>query len=252
MTAPPFPPHEPPASRWAMIVPAAMTDADDLVGAGADLAPGTLLRAYRSGLFPMGIGANGRPPLGWWSPAQRGVLRPGQVHLSRSLRRSLRRFEVSVDGDFASVVAGCADPAREGRWITAEVAAAYAELHRLGWAHSVEVWEAGRLVGGLYGVAIGGLFAGESMFHTATDASKAALVHLDHLLGADGDPRRLIDVQWSTSHLASLGVEEVERPAYLRALADALEAPDLDLVGLGGGPGARQPAATSAAGRSAG
>jgi leucyl/phenylalanyl-tRNA--protein transferase len=130
-------------------------------------------------------------------------------------------------------VRACADPVRPGGWITAEIAAAYAGLHRLGWAHSVECWREGELVGGLYGVAVGGLFAGESMFHRERDASKVALVGLVDLLWADGDPRRLVDVQWRTPHLASLGVVDVGRPEYLRRLAAALRAP---LPGAFGGP----------------
>jgi leucyl/phenylalanyl-tRNA--protein transferase len=130
-----------------------------------------------------------------------------------------------VDRAFDEVVAACADPARSGRWITPDVVAAYAELHRLGWAHSVECWRDGILAGGLYGVAINGLFAGESMFHRATDASKAALVGLVELLRADGDGRRLLDVQWRTDHLASLGVVEIPRTEYLARLRAALQAP---------------------------
>lgn len=198
---------------------------EDLVAAGADLAPETLLEAYRTGLFPMGLGRGGRPPIGWWSPDPRGVLPLRGLHVSRSLRRSLRRFDSTVDTAFEDVVARCGDRRREGRWITREIAEAYAELHRRGHAHSVEVWQADRLVGGLYGVEVGGLFAGESMFHTATDASKVALVRLVELLSSEGDPRRLVDVQWSTPHLASLGVVEIPRPEYLRRLADAVQAP---------------------------
>jgi leucyl/phenylalanyl-tRNA--protein transferase len=198
---------------------------EDLVAAGADLDPATLLAAYRTGLFPMGLGRGGRPPIGWWSPDPRGVLPLDGLHVSRSLRRSVRRFEVRVDTAFTDVVTGCADPGRDGRWITPDVVAAYTRLHRLGHAHSVETWLDGELVGGLYGVEIGGLFAGESMFHRATDASKVALVALVQIVRRDGDPRRLLDVQWSTPHLASLGVVEVPRPRYLRLLATALEAP---------------------------
>jgi leucyl/phenylalanyl-tRNA--protein transferase len=141
------------------------------------------------------------------------------------LRRSLRHFQVCVDTDFAGVVEGCADPSRSGRWITPEIVAAYTELHRLGWAHSIEVMRDGRLVGGLYGMAIGGLFAGESMFHRETDASKAAIAGLVDIVAADGDARRIIDVQWRTPHLATLGVTDVPRSAYLRLLAAALTAP---------------------------
>jgi leucyl/phenylalanyl-tRNA--protein transferase len=198
---------------------------EDLVGVGADLAPSTLLAAYRHGLFPMGLGEHGAGPLGWWSPDPRGVIPPGGLRVSRSLRRARTRFEVTVDADFPGVLAGCADSRRDGRWITPEVGMAYRDLHALGWAHSIEVWAAGRLVGGLYGVAIGGLFAGESMFHRATDASKVALVALHELLTADADPRRLLDVQWPTPHLASLGAVEVSRADYLSLLREALTAP---------------------------
>ncbi|MEO7061358.1 MAG: leucyl/phenylalanyl-tRNA--protein transferase [Lapillicoccus sp.] len=198
---------------------------EDLIGVGADLAPGTLLTAYASGVFPMGIGRQGRRPMGWWSPDPRGILRPEDLRISRSLRKSLRHFEIRVDTAFAEVVAGCAEPSREGRWITTDIAAAYTRLHQLGWAHSVEVLQDGSLVGGLYGLAIGGLFAGESMFHRVTDASKAALVGLHEVLAADRDPRRLVDVQWRTDHLATLGVTEVPRATYLALLAEALTAP---------------------------
>lgn len=198
---------------------------EDLVGIGADLRPGTLLEAYAQGLFPMGLGQNGAAPVGWWSPDPRGVLLPRDLHVSRSLRRSMRHFELRTDTAFTQVVRGCADPTREGRWITPEIATAYGRLHVLGWAHSVEVYREGVLVGGLYGVAIGGLFAGESMFHTAADASKAAVVGLCKILLADADDRRLVDVQWWTPHLGSLGVRQVERAAYLRRLRAALQAP---------------------------
>jgi leucyl/phenylalanyl-tRNA--protein transferase len=217
-------PVVPERSRYVFDVGRA-AEGEDLVGVGADLAPGTVLEAYARGVFPMGLGESGGPPLGWWSPDPRGILRPADLHVSRSLRRSLRHFEIRVDTDFAGVVAGCADPSRSGRWITPDIVAAYSELHRLGWAHSVEVLEDRRLVGGLYGIAIGGLFAGESMFHTATDASKAAVAGLVDVVAADGDRRRLVDVQWRTPHLATLGVTEVPRAEYLGLLADALTAP---------------------------
>ncbi|PRY17466.1 leucyl/phenylalanyl-tRNA--protein transferase [Kineococcus rhizosphaerae] len=200
-------------------------EGEDLVASGGDLRPATLLEAYRHGFFPMGLGGGGRGPLGWWSPDPRGVLRPERVHVSRSLRRSLRRFEVRVDTAFDEVVAGCADPSRSGAWITTEVAAAYGRLHRLGWAHSVEVWCGGELAGGLYGLSLGGLFAAESKFHRVTDASKAAVVALADLLTADGVRGRLVDVQWRTDHLATLGIEEVPRPAYRVLLSTALARP---------------------------
>ncbi len=151
-------------------------DDGDVVAVGADLDPGTILQAYRKGLFPMGL-PDGH--LGWWSPVDRAILPLRGLHISRSLRQSTRRFQVSVDADFEAVIRGCADSRRRDPWITEEFVDAYTVLHRLGWAHSVEVWDnEGRLVGGLYGVAIGGLFAGESMFHEVRDASKVALVHL--------------------------------------------------------------------------
>ena len=147
--------------------------------------------------------------MAWWSPDPRGVLPLDGSAASRSLRRSTRRYEVRVDTAFADVVDACADPGRPGGWITDDIRAAYVSLHELGWAHSVEAWDDDGLAGGLYGVAIGGLFAGESMFHRRTDASKVALVGLVELLTADGDARRLLDVQWATTHLASLGAVEV-------------------------------------------
>jgi len=198
---------------------------EDLVAVGADLAPGTLLAAYRSGMFPMGLGEAGAAPIGWWSPDPRGVLPLEGLRVSRSLRAACRRFEVRVDAAFADVVRGCADPARRGAWITEEIAQAYQRLHDLGWAHSVECWRDGRLAGGVYGVGIGGLFAGESMFHAERDASKVALVALVDLLRADGDRRRLLDVQWSTPHLAGLGVVEISRRDYLERLSAAVSSP---------------------------
>lgn len=217
-------PIEPAPSRWQMHLDQ-VTPEDDLVGVGADLEPGTLLMAYRGGSFPMGVGEDGSLPIGWWSPDPRGVLLPSQVKISRSLRKSLRHFEIRVDTAFSEVVAGCADPSRDGCWITPSITSAYTRLHELGWAHSVEAWRDGELLGGLYGLAIGGLFAGESMFHLASDASKCAFVGLADLVFADGDPRRFIDVQWATPHLASLGVSEIPRSDYVALLERALPLP---------------------------
>lgn len=197
---------------------------EDLVAVGADLEPGTLLAAYRHGYFPM---PGDRPgDLLWFSPVQRGVLPLDGLVVSRSLRRSVRDFEIRVDTAFDEVIAACADPERPQGWIDDAFREAYARLHRLGWAHSVEAWQQGRLVGGLYGVGIGGLFAGESMFHRVRDASKVALVGLVDLLlaGGDGD-RRLLDVQWQTPHLASLGVVRMPRRRYLERLPVALACP---------------------------
>lgn len=220
-------PVEPPPNRWVLPSPSRPL-VGEVVGVGADLEPGTVLAAYRAGLFPMRLeGLEG--PLAWWSPDPRGVLPLDGLRVTRSLRQSCRRYEVRVDTAFPAVVAACAGgpggTEREGAWIDAQVTQAYTELHRLGWAHSVEAWSAdGELVGGLYGVAVGGLFAGESMFHRARDASKVALVGLVDLL-RDGVPGRLLDVQWATAHLASLGVVELSRRRYLKALRVALELP---------------------------
>jgi leucyl/phenylalanyl-tRNA--protein transferase len=211
-------PLEPPASPWEF--PAADTwGPDDLVGIGADLEPGTVLAAYRRGLFPMPLSR--RRGIAWWSPDPRAVLPLDGLRVSRSLRRSIGRYEVRFDTAFDAVVSACADPRREGAWISPDIRHAYGQLHHLGWAHSVETWERGRLVGGLYGVCAHGLFAGESMFHLATDASKVALVVLVERLREIGVV--LLDVQWLTPHLASLGAVEIPRREYLRRLAEALE-----------------------------
>lgn len=196
-------------------------DRHGLVAVGADLEPGTILAAYRHGLFPMPIR---RRTVGWWSPDPRGVLPLDGLRVSRSLRRSCGRYEVRVDTAFDAVIDACADPSRPHGWIDGRIATAYRRLHALGWAHSVEAWTPdGELVGGLYGIAIGGLFAGESMFHHRTDASKVALVHLVGLLRDGG--ATLLDVQWRTDHLASLGVVAIPRDEYLARLADALTGP---------------------------
>jgi leucyl/phenylalanyl-tRNA--protein transferase len=224
---------EPPPPRWAF-PPVETADDDGLVGVGADLEPGTVLSAYRRGLFPMPLGPRG--PLGWWSPHPRAIIPLDGLRVSRSLRRSLRRYEVRVDTAFDRVVRACADPCRPHGWISPDIRAAYRRLHELGWAHSVEAWWRGdggdELAGGLYGVAIGGLFAGESMFHHRTDASKVALVALVEILREPGDPRALLDVQWLTPHLVGLGAVEVPRACYLDRLARALAAPPPP--GLGG------------------
>ena len=213
-------PVEPTPGPWAFPVPRCD---DDLVGVGADLEPGTVLAAYRAGLFPMPVGdLSTRAVLGWWSPVLRGVLPLDGLRVTRSLARSRRRFEVRVDTAFEEVIDACADRRREQGWISDEIRDAYVALHRLGWAHSVEAWssEDTELAGGLYGIAIGGLFAGESMFHRRRDASKVALAALVDLL-RDGVPR-LLDVQWVTPHLQSLGAVEIPRADYLRRLDSAL------------------------------
>ena len=219
-------PVQPPPPRWAF-PPVDAADEDGLVGLGADLEPGTILAAYRLGMFPMPLG--GRGPLGWWSPDPRAVIPLDGLRVSRSLRRSLRNFEIRVDTAFDEVIDACGDPSRPHGWISPDIRAAYRRLHELGWVHSVEAWTVhdhdGRLAGGLYGVAIGGLFAGESMFHRRTDASKAALVGLVDLLREGGTAGRVLDVQWMTPHLASLGAVDVPRDEYVRRVAAAVGLP---------------------------
>jgi leucyl/phenylalanyl-tRNA--protein transferase len=191
----------------------------DLVTIGGDLQPSTLIHAYRRGIFPMEV--TGLPGvLGWWSPDPRGILPLDALRVTRSMRQSARRFEIRVDTSFGGVIRCCADPSREDGWITEEVIVAYQRLHDLGWAHSVEVFDrAGQLAGGLYGVRIGGAFAGESMFHHQRDASKVALMALVDLMRESG--MALLDVQWCTAHLASLGAVAISREDYLARLADA-------------------------------
>ena len=213
-------PVDPPPTRWRLPDPS-VADEHGIVGIGADLEPGTLLAAYRSGIFPMPLDGG---PMAWWSPDPRAVLPIGSLKVSRSLRASCRRYEVRIDTAFRDVVEACADPGRSGGWITEAIVDAYERLHELGWAHSVEAWDEDGLAGGLYGVAMGGLVAGESMVHSRRDASKVALVALRGVLD-DGDPRRLLDVQWRTDHLASLGAIEISRDQYLDRLATALQAP---------------------------
>lgn len=212
---------EPPPCGW-VFPPPSSADEHGLVGLGADLEPGTILAAYANGLFPMPLRKRG--PIGWWSPDPRAILELDDLRVCRSLRQSARKFEVRIDWDFAGVIDGCADPRRDKGWIDRRMRDAYLRLHHLGWVHSVETYDAdGALVGGLYGVAIGGFFAGESMFHRARDASKVALVALVELLKAEG--ATLLDVQWLTPHLARLGAREISRDRYLARLGEALARP---------------------------
>ena len=186
---------------------------------GGDLQPATIVHAYRSGIFPMEV--TGMPGvLGWWSPDPRGILPLDGLRVTRSMRQSARRYEVRVDTCFARVVRACADPSREDGWIDDNIITAYTRLHELGWAHSVEVFDGdGELAGGLYGVRVDGLFAVESMFHLKRDASKVALMALVDLMRSSG--LQLLDVQWCTEHLASLGAVAIPRDDYLERLADA-------------------------------
>jgi leucyl/phenylalanyl-tRNA--protein transferase len=196
--------------------------ADGLVGVGGDLRPAALLTAYADGVFPW---FNAGDPVLWWSPDPRGVIElPAGLHVSRSLRRVLNsgRFTVTVNTAFSAVMAGCGEGRDGGTWVTPDMLAAYHRLHRMGHAHSVEVWEGSDLVGGTYGVAVGGLFAAESMFHRATDAGKVALVGLRDRLVAGGFT--LWDVQIVNDHTATLGAVEMPRREYLRRLRAAVAA----------------------------
>jgi leucyl/phenylalanyl-tRNA---protein transferase len=206
-------PTEPPPTPWSF-PPPQTANADGLVGIGADLEPGTLLAAYRAGLFPMPVG---RRKLGWWSPDPRGVIPLDQLRITRSLRQSARRYEIRIDTSFRQVMEACGRPERSHGWITPDIVRAYCRLHELGWAHSVETFDdGGTLVGGLYGLRMGGFFAGESMFHDQRDASKVALMGLADRMRSSG--MTLLDVQWTTPHLISLGAMDVSRPQYLEWL----------------------------------
>jgi leucyl/phenylalanyl-tRNA--protein transferase len=202
----------------------ALKEPNGLLAAGGDLKPERLLAAYRRGIFPWY--EEGQPIL-WWSPDPRAVLRPDGVKVSRSLRRSLIKggFELKIDSAFAAVVAACAEPRRytDATWITRDMAVAYTRLHEAGWAHSFETWREGELVGGLYGVAIGRVFFGESMFSRVTDASKVALVRLaEHLRARSFE---LIDCQVASAHVASLGAKSISRDAFLACLEEYCEPP---------------------------
>ena len=203
----------PPPSDWPL---------SDLVGRGADLEPETLIHAYMNGVFPMSSElALGEDDIAWWSPLERGIIPLDSLRITRSMRRSQRKYHIKIDTCFERVMRGCASPDRPGGWINERFISAYVELHRRGWAHSFEVFdEYETLVGGLYGVRIGRFFAGESMFHLTRDASKVALMHL--VSEMKNDNMTLLDVQWLTPHLESLGALEIPRPEYLHRLSVAL------------------------------
>jgi leucyl/phenylalanyl-tRNA--protein transferase len=194
-------------------------DAEGLVGIGGDLRPSRLLRAYRRGIFPF---FDETTPILWWCPNPRAIFELDGLHISRRLARTIRsgKFQVTVNHDFAGVIRGCASRPGQGIWITPTMIDAYTELHRVGFAHSVEVWHHGELSGGLYGVAIQGLFAGESMFTRVSDASKIALTFVMQRLNERGF--KLFDVQYLNDHTQSLGATEISRRAYLRRLRAAL------------------------------
>lgn len=205
-----------PPSSWVLPEPD-LADDDGVVGVGADLAPGTLVDAYRRGIFPW---PHPGVPLPWFSPDPRGILLPEELHVSRSLARRMRTcgWTTTVDHAFRRVVAACAADRGDGHgsWITTPMARAYARLHELGWAHSFEVWDGPELIGGLYGVQVGAVFTGESMFHLRTDASKVALTDAVARLRAAGG--HLLDVQLTTPHLRSLGARDLPRDQFLVAL----------------------------------
>ena len=206
--------------RWYFLPQSEWPD-DEVVAIGADLEPDTILYAYAHGMFPMYVDKKSRT-LGWWSPFERGVIPLDGFRISRSLRNSAQQFVCTINVAFARVMQECASVRTDGNWINQEFIDAYTTLHQMGHAHSVEVWnEKGELVGGLYGLRINGLFAGESMFHRETDASKVALMHLVDLMNLDG--MQLLDTQWNTDHLASLGCMSVTRADYLGLLAAAIE-----------------------------
>lgn len=196
----------------------ALREPEGLIAAGGELGPEWLLAAYRRGIFPWY--SPGEPIL-WWSPDPRLVLFPGEIRITRSLRKTLRqgRFEIRLDTAFAEVMAACAAPREPGggTWITAEMQAAYVRMHELGYAHSVESWSDGRLVGGLYGMALGRAFFGESMFSRQSDASKVALAHLARFL--EMRDYAVIDCQMTTQHLLSMGAREIARSDFSRGLA---------------------------------
>jgi leucyl/phenylalanyl-tRNA---protein transferase len=210
----PFPPVE-----------RALKNPNGLLAAGADLSVERLLEAYRRGIFPWY--SNGQPPL-WWSPDPRMVLECAALKVSRSLSKSIRNkgYVVRIDSAFPEVLHGCSEPRRyePATWLGAEMRLAYARLHEAGYAHSFETWRDGELVGGLYGVAVGRMFYGESMFSRATDASKVALVKLVQVLTSRGFP--LVDCQMHTPLLESLGAREIPRREFLRALAGLVNYPE--------------------------
>ena len=207
--------------------PVEFASPEGLLAVGGDLRVERLLEAYRHGIFPW---YNDDQPILWWSPDPRAVIFPHKLHVSRSLKRTIRLggFTVTLDTRFRDVMHGCAGPRPQypegGTWITAQMVKAYVQLHELGYAHSVETWREGRLVGGLYGVALGSIFFGESMFTRVPDASKVALVSLVRQLQAWGF--RIFDCQQPSRHIKTLGAEDIPRSEFLDHLADALTQPD--------------------------
>ena len=218
------------ARRPGIFGPAQDWPEQDLIAFSVEFDENLVLAAYTEGVFPMPLHDSGFVQMGWWSPQHRGVLPLDAVRVPRSLRKSARHYTTTIDAAFEQVLERCADSRRKHGWIDADVRRIYTDLHWAGRVHSVETWDSeGRLVGGLYGVSLGGLFAGESMFHDPVhgrDASKVALLALAGMLSDEHAEERIIDVQWQTDHLASLGVIEVDREEYLGLLADALSVPE--------------------------
>ncbi len=209
------------ASVWDFPAPEQMPK-DDLVTLGADLKPETLIDSYKHGIFPMHIQIENKREIGWWSPQQRGILPLNKINVSSSLKKSMKKYFVTFDQDFDAVIEGCGDDKRPKGWINKDIKTAYKKLFELGYVHSVEVWNKNdELVGGLYGVEVNGLFAGESMFHKQTDASKTAMVYLVNQLKEAGG-ERIFDVQWQTPHLKSMGVIKISRAKYISLLPEVM------------------------------
>ena len=209
------------ASVWDFPTPEQMPK-DDLVTLGADLKPETLIDSYKHGIFPMHLQIENKREIGWWSPLQRGILPLDKINISSSLKKSMKKYFVTFDQDFDAVIEGCGDDKRPKGWINKDIKMAYKKLFDLGYVHSVEVWnKKDELVGGLYGVEVNGLFAGESMFHKETDASKTAMVYLVNQLKEAGG-ERIFDVQWQTPHLKSMGVIKISRAKYISLLPEVM------------------------------
>jgi len=209
------------ASVWDFPTPEQMPK-DDLVTLGADLKPETLIDSYKHGIFPMHLQIENKREIGWWSPQQRGILPLNKINISSSLKKSMKKYYVTFDQDFDAVIEGCGDDKRPKGWINKDIKTAYKKLFELGYVHSVEVWnKKDELVGGLYGVEVNGLFAGESMFHKQTDASKTAMVYLANQLKEAGG-ERIFDVQWQTPHLKSMGVIKISRAKYISLLPEVM------------------------------
>lgn len=212
-------------ARTTRFPPVETADDDGLLLLGGDLSVRTLLDAYQKGIFPWPLVDRNREVLSWWSPDPRVIVELDRFHVSRRVQRRIRRgeFTVTFDQAFESVIAACAEPRNDndgGTWITLDLKAAYVAMHRRGFAHSVEIWQDGRLVGGVYGIALGGFFSGESMFHRVTDASKVALYHLVGRLDQRGF--LLFDVQQQSPHLERMGATEIPRQEFLQRLKTAV------------------------------